>query len=674
MAFNLNQLVDNRPVEKVQQEIVYRDIFELVPSGDNFYSTENLDGLKQSIAIFGVMQPLLIEKDEQGRDCIIAGHRRHKCCKALVKDGYPELQQIPCIYRQKTEIQGDSDGTEDILDQMALIQTNSFREKTDWEKMREAIRMEELIKQLRAKRPDIQGRTRDILNDMIKISTGKMGRYAAIANNLCKQLMQEFKEDRIKISVAYEASRLTEEQQKLACEEFEASGTLSLEDIEKIKSLDEQIEGQMNIEDMMYPSLDEQIKGLFESLRDNVKKYVTTCDQNMLTYFLASFYNGIKVNTQQLNYRGAKGGITFICEDGKEETFLTWQNLAFKLIEKFGKKQKPVKMADITQPEPEKKQVTKCIHREGYTCTLSEAQKAAAGDGIDCSQKCCWNCPEHGTCGYECNSSAHRPDTEKTDQENPQGLKNSDEMRHPGEKCITGMSGSGVCGAAAYCTSEHRCCKDCEDKCNSYCGWLETETESEETLRNTDVSEDLDVSKSDTSETDQEPNENSIIERMLMKEQDWLSQFQAAEMPEEQIQKKKILVEALTMLMESRKEKEEPDQPELPMLKNNDQRKEWLRNYKSWGLWYSDEKIGAKYYKYDFENGSRLIVEEYEPEPQKNSWWVSSQSESYYMHLVGGPEPDRKDGIPKWTYHSKYNKFPNSESELIEFLKELQKK
>ena len=109
-------------------------------------------------------------------------------------------------------------------------------------------------------------------------------------------------------------------------------------------------------------------------------------------------------------------------------------------------------------------------------------------------------------------------------------------------------------------------------------------------------------------------------------------------------------------------------------MKNNDQRKEWLRNYKAWGVWYEDKNIGVKYYKYDFENGARLIVEEYEPDPRnQNSCWVSNLTESHYMHLVGGPEPEHKNNIPKWTYHTRYNKFPNSESELVEFLKELQK-
>ena len=143
------------------------------------------------------------------------------------------------------------------------------------------------------------------------------------------------------------------------------------------------------------------------------------------------------------------------------------------------------------------------------------------------------------------------------------------------------------------------------------------------------------------------------------------------------IQKQRLIAGGLRLikrLVEDGNEQEEPEQPELPIMKNNDQRKEWLRNYKSWGLWYTDNHTGVNYYKYDFENGARLIVEEYAPDPERQgSWWVPKTTESYYMHLVGGPEPKRKDGIPKWSYRSIYDKYQNSETELVEFLKEIQK-
>ena len=116
---------------------------------------------------------------------------------------------------------------------------------------------------------------------------------------------------------------------------------------------------------------------------------------------------------------------------------------------------------------------------------------------------------------------------------------------------------------------------------------------------------------------------------------------------------------------------EEPVQPELPVLKNNEQRREWLRNYKDWGLWYRDENIGVEYYKYDFPNGARLIAEVYvrpgygrEPIP----------FETAYLHLVGGPDAAKgSDGIGKWQRHEYYNRYPNSDTELSEFLKAVQK-
>lgn len=44
-------------------------------------------------------------------------------------------------------------------------------------------------------------------------------------------------------------------------------------------------------------------------------------------------------------------------------------------------------------------------------------------------------------------------------------------------KCITGLSGSGICGGAAYCTEPYTCCAECENDCNSRCGWLDQDTE-----------------------------------------------------------------------------------------------------------------------------------------------------------------------------------------------------
>lgn len=119
---------------------------------------------------------------------------------------------------------------------------------------------------------------------------------------------------------------------------------------------------------------------------------------------------------------------------------------------------------------------------------------------------------------------------------------------------------------------------------------------------------------------------------------------------------------------QNEEDEEQQEQPPIPKLKNNDQRKEWLRKYRDWGIWYKDEHIGVTYYRYQFGNGADLIVEEYENESEYTGTYTSS-----YFHLVGGPEPPRKNGIPKWNRNKKYNRYQNSETELVEFLKEIQR-
>lgn len=556
--FDLKGLLNDRSVPDRQQDqkIVYRNPENLIPSEENFYNTEKLERLKQSIKLLGILQPLLIE-NRDGKDYVIAGHCRRKCCIDLLNEGNDRFSRVPCIYKTQSELEQDAGQENDIVRQIMIIQANCYRDKSDWEKMTETLKMEGLVKELREKTP-MEGKTRDILKDLIGTSGGQLGRYHAISTNLCEQLMSEFEEDRIKISVAYEASKLNREHQKQACELYEETGILTLDDIRDLyrqQEAEKGIPGQMTIETatgqnrppeneiQITPEL--QIERFFEALNRGDKERVLTCDTKAATYLLEARYQDVRIRNGNFNYQANSTGIMFNPGSYMECAF-TWNELAHELIKRFGKKRKPVKMVSIDAPE-----------------------------------------------------------------------KKDNKMPGPA-KCITGKSGSGKCGAAAYCDTEYKCCAQCPDDCNSRCGWLEEHC------------------------------------------------LSAAETPDEKQQEH---------FVEDNKTLDHPGKiTALPVMKNNDQRKEWLRNYKVWGLWYEDKNIGVKYYKYDFKNGARLIVEEYEPDPRnQNSCWVSNLTESHYMHLVGGPEPEHKNNIPKWTYHTRYNKFPNSESELVEFLKELQK-
>lgn len=167
-----------------------------------------------------------------------------------------------------------------------------------------------------------------------------------------------------------------------------------------------------------------------------------------------------------------------------------------------------------------------------------------------------------------------------------------------------------------------------------------------------------------------------LLRDMLDKQKDLLRKFLQTGLDEndDHIRKQKLLVGAIASMvtdMEEIQGSEELDQPELPEMKNNGQRKEWLRKYRDWGLWYEDKNIGVKYYKYDFDNGARLIAEEYDEHSPYCGDYVSS-----FLHLVGGPEPPKNPtyGFGKWTWHKTYSHHPDSETELVEFLKGVQKR
>lgn len=107
-------------------------------------------------------------------------------------------------------------------------------------------------------------------------------------------------------------------------------------------------------------------------------------------------------------------------------------------------------------------------------------------------------------------------------------------------------------------------------------------------------------------------------------------------------------------------------QPELPVLKNPEQRKEWLKNYKDWGLWYRDDNIDVNYYKFDFKDGSRLVVAEY---PNRHYYYGNGWKDEFFYHLI---EKDKK--AYGEIYDESFRHQPDCETYLVEFLKNIQKR
>ena len=82
-------------------------------------------------------------------------------------------------------------------------------------------------------------------------------------------------------------------------------------------------------------------------------------------------------------------------------------------------------------------------------------------------------------------------------------------------------------------------------------------------------------------------------------------------------------------------------------LKNTREREMFIDNYENWGIWKSVPEIGLTFYRYDFANGAKLIVTEYQEyrAVYDNSYYISSEKEfvtrhKYCLILPEGDSPN----------------------------------
>lgn len=396
MAFNLADMVAKRP-KQIQEEnssdTVYRDVFKLIPSKANFYGVkpEKLQGLKNSILLFGVMQDVLIE-ERDGEDYIISGHCRTMCCRMLVEEGHEEFRKINCKYTKVKDnarknlieencINGSAtrendDAISKLLERLSVIQANRFRDKSDWEKMREALDTEEIIKELK-NLAGLKGKTRDIVRETIGVSGTQMERYHAVQKRLSAEWMAEFEAEKINITVARELADLDEKYQKQAMEHYMEHDIITQAEVRAFKKLQEDnrdIPGQFTLaqatgqqrpqenETPVQPEL--QIERLFEALNKGERERVIKCDTRMAAYLISIRYRDVRIRNGHFNYQASKEGITFN-PDSIMQSSLTWNELSEELVKRFGKKQKPVRIVSVDAPE-----------KPQSTLTESEAVKA----------------------------------------------------------------------------------------------------------------------------------------------------------------------------------------------------------------------------------------------------------------------------------------------------------
>ena len=724
--FDLKGMLSERSTQEMdlpEQKTVYRNPEDLIPSKDNFYSTEDTEKLKQSIKALGILQPLLIE-ERGGKDYILAGHSRRKCCLELIEEGLDRFRKIPCVYKPKIELSTASEEDE-IIRKIIIIQSNTYREKSDWEKMTEALQMEELVKELREK-TDLEGKTREIVSDLIGVSSTQIGRYHSISNNLSERLADAFRQNKLNISTAAELAGLNEKYQTKACELLENAGQLALNDAKLLKAQQEQerdIPGQLTIEQALHPHkpeevntvipVDIQIDRFYESLRKNIETYVRKSDLNMTTYMLSALYGTVRVRNGHLNYQGSKEGIIFNAGSDQEE-LISWTDFSKKLIEKYGKKQKPVRMAAVDEPEELtiKEAITMEAKEQKPEKKVKELKKPDPEEKeyLDMAAR-------HLIMSYYSWMKGDFTNRVLNVNKSPEELKRK--LGNDRTRWFAMDKGT----AHINMFDDY---VQLWDKDSRYMGdydWVylataiqrmwnvialekaeksrkEAETENAARDPGKETKPELALAQTETIPVDGIPAEDINTENLsvrintdiwpedlsdipvpselfireyLEEEEKMLSGYlECGGIPERTILRQQLKVAGIRIIQNLVKDvmetEEETIQPELPRLKNNEERKEWLENYQDWGLWYRDERLDVNYYKYDFEDGSRLVAAEY---PKREGYWNEEPRDEHFFHFL--KKNKKKYASLDEVYDEKFRNETDSITSLVEFLKEIQK-
>lgn len=227
-AFSIRDLMDNDLDLRQQDTDAYEKVSvnDIMLNPKNEYTLSEIEKLKDSIyALGGVQQNIVLVKCQECSDrkyLALDGHRRVMACRQLVNEGYTEFEYIPAVIKTDTD--------KNMKDAMLVMINSTQRNKSDWEKVMEHMKLKEIIPKLK-KRSGADGRTRDIEADLMGVSQTQINIYNTIGTRLNEKMMMMFKGGSIGISLAYEVAKQELYVQEQLAELAQKNGSITEDDI-----------------------------------------------------------------------------------------------------------------------------------------------------------------------------------------------------------------------------------------------------------------------------------------------------------------------------------------------------------------------------------------------------------------------------------------------------------
>ena len=262
----------------------------------------------------------------------------------------------------------------------------------------------------------------------------------------------------------------------------------------------------------------------------------------------------------------------------------------------------------------------------GSRCQFVTLELAKRKEGSDEPVPCCKECQT--PCEFACTVSGKRvatsqqmnPADEQQETEGNAAEQQQDIPEKPKtEKCIhDGISRCTLSeedkekdGTGEDCA--HHCCWNCvkRDGCNIEC----YASSKRKRLDDDEAAED-----EENAEQPAEPIEfdRKTLEDMIRNAQEVLDQMCDCWVENQPYTyaKYNMMIQAYKLLLKEHDESDQKldpveQQPELPLLKNDKQRAEFIDAYEEWPLWIDNQETGEKYYRYELPDGTSFVIKTY---------------------------------------------------------------
>lgn len=225
--FGINDILNAKTKAAGQQAQGYKEIYlspyEVKAAEENTHQKlEGIEELADSFLHVGQEQPTVLAR-VNGEYRIIDGHRRNEANKLNLERGHKEYEKV--LFRSKD--------MSEAMYELSLLAGNGYtQELTAYEKTRLVERTKVAL--IRAKKEDgleIKGKMRDLIASMLNESSTNVARMESINNNATPEIKEQLKSGSIGVTAAYEAAKLSEEEQKEIAEQAAAGKEIRANEI-----------------------------------------------------------------------------------------------------------------------------------------------------------------------------------------------------------------------------------------------------------------------------------------------------------------------------------------------------------------------------------------------------------------------------------------------------------